>query len=167
MEAGTKDPFRRRRRFRSDLPSLADMREQRRNVIPGFELTLGYTIAYLSLIALIPLATLPLKLAGMGWLRFWTTVSSPRVLAAFELSIGAALLGGLIDLVFGAMVAWSLVRYRLPAKGVIDSIVDLPFALPTSVAGIALTAIYSQNGWIGRLAAPLVIRIAFSPLCFV
>src|SRR5207244_9767403 len=117
-----------------------------RNAIPGFGLTLGYTIAYLSLIALIPLATLPLKAAGMGWERFWTTVMSPRVVAAFEMSIGGSLAGAGIDAVFGVMVAWSLVRYRLPGKDIMDSLVDLPFALPTSVAGIALTGIYSQNG---------------------
>lgn len=140
------------------------MLSKQRSVLPGFGLTLGYTIAYLSLIALIPLATLPLKAAGMGWRSFWTTISSPRVLAAFELSIGASFAGAAIDTVFGVMVAWTLVRYWLPGKDVIDSLVDLPFALPTSVAGIALTAIYSENGWIGRLTAPLGIRIAFTPL---
>jgi sulfate/thiosulfate transport system permease protein len=135
-----------------------------RNPLPGFGPTLGYTIAYLSLIALIPLAALPLKLAGMGWARFWTTVAAPRVIAAFELSIGASFAGAAIDTIFGVMVAWSLVRYRLPGKDIMDSLVDLPFALPTSVAGIALTGIYAQNGWLGRLAAPLGIRIAFTPL---
>jgi sulfate/thiosulfate transport system permease protein len=140
------------------------MVSRRRNVLPGLGLTLGYTIAYLSLIALIPLATLPLKAAGMGWPSFWTTVTAPRVLAAFRLSIGASFAGALIDAVFGVMVAWTLVRYRTPGKDIIDSLVDLPFALPTSVAGITLTAIYSQNGWIGRLAAPLGIRIAFTPI---
>ena len=140
------------------------MYSKRRNVLPGFGLTLGYTIAYLSLIALIPLATLPLKVAGMGWQSFWTTVTSPRVLGAFELSIGASFAGAAIDTLFGVIVAWTLIRYRLAGKDIIDSIVDLPFALPTSVAGIALTAIYSENGWIGRLAAPLGIRIAFTPL---
>jgi len=140
------------------------MPSKRRNVLPGFGLTLGYTIAYLSLIALIPLATLPLKAAGMGWRSFWTTVASPRVVAAFELSIGASFSGAAIDAIFGVIVAWTLVRYSMPGKGLIDSMVDLPFALPTSVAGIALTSIYSQNGWIGRLAAPLGIRIAFTPI---
>jgi sulfate transport system permease protein len=140
------------------------MNSKRRNVLPGFGLTLGYSIAYLSLIALILLATLPLKAAGMGWERFWTTIISPRVLAAFELSIGASFAGATIDAIFGVMVAWTLVRYRLPGKDVIDSMVDLPFALPTSVAGVALTAIYAENGWIGRLAAPLGIRIAFTPI---
>jgi sulfate/thiosulfate transport system permease protein len=137
---------------------------KRRSPLPGFGLTLGYTITYLSLIALIPLATLPLKAAGMGWERFWTTIGAPRVLSAFELSIGASFAGAAIDAIFGLMVAWTLVRYRLPAKDAIDAIVDLPFALPTSVAGIALTTIYSENGWIGRLTAPLGIRIAFTPI---
>jgi sulfate transport system permease protein len=140
------------------------LHSKRRNVLPGFGLTLGYSVAYLSLIVLIPLSMLPLKVAGMGWARLWTTLASPRVLAAFELSIGASFAGAAIDTVFGLMVAWTLVRYRLPGKDIIDSIVDLPFALPTSVAGIALTAIYSENGWIGRLAAPLGIRIAFTPI---
>jgi len=140
------------------------LHSKRRNVLPGFGLTLGYSVAYLSLIVLIPLSMLPLKVAGMGWARLWTTLASPRVLAAFELSIGASFAGAAIDTVFGLMVAWTLVRYRLPGKDIIDSIVDLPFALPTSVAGIALTAVYSENGWIGRLAAPLGIRIAFTPI---
>jgi sulfate/thiosulfate transport system permease protein len=140
------------------------MHSKRHNVLPGFGLTLGYSVAYLSLIVLIPLSMLPLKVAGMGWARLWTTLASPRVLAAFELSIGASFAGAAINTVFGLMVAWTLVRYRLPGKDIIDSIVDLPFALPTSVAGIALTAIYSENGWIGRLATPLGIRIAFTPI---
>ena len=140
------------------------MRIKQPNALPGFGLTLGYSIAYLSLIALIPLATLPLKAAGMGWARFWTTIASPRVLAAFELSIGASFAAALIDTLFGVLVAWTLIRYSLPGKDILDSIVDLPFALPTSVAGIALTAIYSEKGWIGRLALPLGIRIAFTRL---
>jgi sulfate transport system permease protein len=140
------------------------MGRKRQTALPGFGLTLGYTVAYLGLIALIPLATLPLKAAGMGWERFWTTVVSARVVAAFELSIGASFGAAAIDLVFGVLVAWTLVRYQMPGRDLLDSLVDLPFALPTSVAGIALTAIYAQNGWIGRLAAPLGVRIAFTPL---
>src|SRR6516165_6747662 len=135
------------------------MHSKRRNALPGFGLTLGYTVTYLSLIALIPLATLPLKAAGMGWLSFWSAVTSPRVIAAFELSVGASFAGAAFDAVIGVLVAWTLVRYRLPGKDVIESVVDLPFALPTSVAGIALTSIYSENGWLGRLAAPLGVRI--------
>jgi sulfate/thiosulfate transport system permease protein len=140
------------------------MSVRRRNVIPGFGLTMGYTIVYLSLIALIPLSTILLKTAGMGWERFWHVVLSPRVLAAYRLSIGASIAAAVINSVFGFAVAWSLVRYRFPGKGVIDSLVDLPFALPTSVAGITLTAIYAQNGLIGRALAPLGIKVAFTPL---
>lgn len=140
------------------------MSVRRRNVIPGFGLTMGYTIVYLSLIALIPLSTILLKTAGMGWERFWHVVLSPRVLAAYRLSIGASIVAAVINSIFGFAVAWSLVRYRFPGKGVIDSLVDLPFALPTSVAGITLTAIYAQNGLIGRALAPLGIKVAFTPL---
>jgi sulfate transport system permease protein len=140
------------------------MSARRRNVIPGFGLTMGYTIVYLSLIALIPLSTILLKTAGMGWERFWHVVLSPRVIAAYRLSIGASIAAAVINSIFGFAVAWSLVRYRFPGKGVIDSLVDLPFALPTSVAGITLTAIYAQNGLIGRALAPLGIKVAFTPL---
>jgi sulfate transport system permease protein len=140
------------------------MSVRRRNVIPGFGLTMGYTIVYLSLIALIPLSTILLKTAGMGWERFWHVVLSPRVLAAYRLSIGASIAAAVINSIFGFAVAWSLVRYRFLGMGVIDSLVDLPFALPTSVAGITLTAIYAQNGLIGRALAPLGIKVAFTPL---
>ena len=140
------------------------MKARSRNVIPGFGLTMGYTIVYLSLIALIPLSTIFLKTSGMGWHRFWTVIVSPRVVAAYELSIGASLAGAIINSIFGFMVAWTLVRYRFPAKSIVDSLVDLPFALPTSVAGITLTAIYAENGWIGRLLKPLGMKVAFTPL---
>jgi sulfate/thiosulfate transport system permease protein len=134
------------------------------NVLPGFDLTMGYTIVYLSLIALIPLSTLILKTAGMGWVRFWHVVASPRVVAAYELSIGASLTGALINSIFGILVAWTLVRYRFFGRSIVDALVDLPFALPTSVAGITLTAVYSANGWLGRLLAPAGIKVAFTPL---
>jgi sulfate/thiosulfate transport system permease protein len=137
---------------------------QRRRVIPGFGLTMGYTITYLSLIALIPLSTIVLKTSTMGWDRFWQVVLSPRVLAAYRLSIGASLAGATINAVFGVILAWALVRYRFPLRGLVDALVDLPFALPTSVAGITLTTLYAQNGWIGRLLAPLGIKVAFAPL---
>jgi sulfate/thiosulfate transport system permease protein len=137
---------------------------QRRRVIPGFGLTMGYTITYLSLIALIPLSTIVLKTSTMGWDRFWQVVLSPRVLAAYRLSIGASLAGATINAVFGVILAWALVRYRFPLRGLVDALVDLPFALPTSVAGITLTTLYAQNGWIGRLLAPLGIKVAFTPL---
>jgi sulfate/thiosulfate transport system permease protein len=139
-------------------------RTQRRRVIPGFGLTMGYTITYLSLIALIPLSTIVLKTSTMGWDRFWQVVLSPRVLAAYRLSIGASLAGATINAVFGVILAWALVRYRFPLRGLVDALVDLPFALPTSVAGITLTTLYAQNGWIGRLLAPLGIKVAFTPL---
>ena len=132
--------------------------------MPGFGLTLGYTVVYLCLIALIPLSTLILKTAGMGWARFWQVVASPRVVATYELSIAASLTGALINSVFGMLVAWTLVRYRFFGRSIVDALVDLPFALPTSVAGITLTAIYSANGWIGRLLAPAGIKVAFTPL---
>jgi sulfate transport system permease protein len=125
---------------------------------------MGYTLAYLSLIALIPLSTILLKTAGMGYARFWHVVLSPRVIAAFELSIGASIIAAAINSIFGIMVAWTLSRYEFPGKGMLDALVDLPFALPTSVAGITLTSIYAQNGIIGRLFVPFGIKIAFAPL---
>ena len=137
---------------------------KRPSVLPGFGLTLGFTLTYLSLIVLIPLAGLVLRPVELGWGGFWTTVSAPRVLAALRLSFGASLIAAAINAVFGLIVAWVLVRYRLPAKRVIDALVDLPFALPTAVAGIALTALYAPNGWIGSLLAPLGIQVAFTPL---
>jgi sulfate transport system permease protein len=137
---------------------------KRRSVLPGFGLTLGYTLTYLSLIVLIPLGALFAKTASMSWGEFWGTVSDPRVLASYKLTFGGALIAAVVNAVFGFIVAWSLVRYRFPGKRIIDAVVDLPFALPTAVSGIALTAIYSQNGWIGRWLEPLGIKAAFSPL---
>jgi sulfate transport system permease protein len=135
-----------------------------RRVLPGFGLTMGYTLAYLSLIALIPLSTILLKTYGMGWERFWHVVTAPRVMAAYKLSIGASLIAAIVNSIFGFIVAWTLSRYQFPGKGFLDALVDLPFALPTSVAGITLTSIYAQNGLIGRLFVPLGIKIAFAPL---
>ncbi|MGA2410818.1 MAG: sulfate ABC transporter permease subunit CysT [Candidatus Binataceae bacterium] len=136
----------------------------RRNILPGFGLTVGYTVLYLSLIALIPLSTIFLKTSGIGWDRFWHVVLSPRVMAAYRLSLGASLAGAVINSIFGLIVAWTLVRYEFPLKGAVDALVDLPFALPTSVAGITLTAIYAPNGWLGRWLAPLGINVAFTRL---
>jgi sulfate transport system permease protein len=133
-------------------------------VLPGFGLSLGYTLVYLSLIVLIPLSATFLKTTGMGWEAFWSAVTTPRVLASYRLSFGASLIAALINMIFGLLVAWVLVRYRFPGKKIVDAIVDLPFALPTAVAGIALTAIYAPNGWIGKLLAPYGIKAAFSPL---
>lgn len=134
------------------------------NVLPGFTPALGFTIFYLSLVILIPLSAAFLKSTLLTWGEFWTTVTAPRVLASYRLSFGAALLGALINAVFGFLVAWVLVRYRFPGKRLIDALVDLPFALPTAVAGIALTAVYSVNGWIGSLLEPQGIKVAFTPL---
>jgi sulfate transport system permease protein len=121
-------------------------------------------VLYLSLIVLLPLSTLFFKSATLGWEKFWQTVTQPRVLASFRLTFCASLAAAMINVFFGLTVAWTLVRYRFPGRRLVDSLVDLPFALPTSVSGIALTAIYSSNGWIGRLLSPLGIKVAFSPL---
>jgi len=134
------------------------------SVLPGFGLTLGFTIFYLSVIVLIPLSALFLKSTAMGWGDFWQTVTSPRVVAAYKLSFGASAVAAALNAAFGFIVAWSLVRYSFPGKRILDALVDLPFALPTAVSGIALTTIYSRNGWIGRLLEPLGIQAAFSPL---
>lgn len=138
--------------------------KRKHNVLPGFGPALGYTILYLSLIVLIPLSATFLKTTLLTWDEFWATVTAPRVMASYRLSFGAALLGALINAFFGLLVAWVLVRYRFPGKRVIDALVDLPFALPTAVAGIALTAVYSTNGWIGSLLEPHGIKVAFTPL---
>jgi len=134
------------------------------SVLPGFGLAFGYTVLYLSLIVLLPLSAVFLKTAGLTWDAFWSTISAPRVLASLRLSFGASLLAGLINTVFGLLVAWVLVRYRFPGRRLIDALVDLPFALPTAVAGIALTAVYAPNGWIGSRLEPLGIKVAFTPL---
>lgn len=134
------------------------------SVLPGFGLTLGYAMLYLSLIVLIPLGALFVKTASMTWSEFWGTVGSARVVASYKLTFGASLIAAMLNVVFGFIVAWTLVRYRFPGHRLIDGLVDLPFALPTAVSGIALTAVYSQNGWIGKLLAPLGIKAAFSPL---
>jgi len=139
-------------------------RNRTNNVLPGFTPALGYTIFYLSLIVLIPLSATFLKTTLLTWDEFWATVTAPRVLASYRLSFGAAFLGALINAFFGLLVAWVLVRYRFPGKRLIDALVDLPFALPTAVAGIALTAVYSTNGWIGSVLEPHGIKVAFTPL---
>ena len=135
-----------------------------RRVLPGFKPALSLTVGYVSLLILIPLATLVLKSASLGPAAFWAAVSSPRALAAYRLSIGAALAGGTINALFGVIVAWVLVRYEFPGKRIVDALVDLPFALPTAVAGIALTSLYAENGWIGKQLAPHGIKVAYTPL---
>ena len=137
---------------------------KRPSVLPGFGLTLGYSLLYLGLIVLLPLAGLVLRPLELGWSGFWHTVSEPRVLAALRLSFGAALIAATINVFFGVTIAWMLVRYSFPGRRIVDALVDLPFALPTAVAGIALTAICAPNGWIGSLLAPLGVKIAFTPL---
>jgi sulfate transport system permease protein len=125
---------------------------------------MGYTIVYLSILVLIPLSTLFFKSAGIGWTGFWSAATSPRVMAAYRLSLVASLIGASMNVAFGTLVAWTLVRYNFPAKSIVDALVDLPFALPTSVAGITLTTVYAENGWIGRWLAHLGIKAVFNPL---
>ena len=137
---------------------------RRPSVIPGFGITLGLTLTWLSLIVLIPLAGLFLKSATLGWEQFFAVLTSPRVVASLKISFGIALFAAAVNAVFGTIVAWVLVRYQFPFKRIADAIVDIPFALPTAVAGVALTALYAENGWIGSLLAPLGIKVAFTPL---
>jgi sulfate transport system permease protein len=137
---------------------------RRPSVLPGFGLAFGYTILYLSLVVLIPLSAAFFKTFALTWEAFWTTVTAPRVLASLRLSFGASLIAALVNSVFGLLVAWVLVRYRFAGRRIIDALVDLPFALPTAVAGIALTAVYAQNGWIGSRLEPLGVKVAFTPL---
>lgn len=136
----------------------------RRNVLPGFRLTMGYTIFYLCLIVVVPLLTLPIRSWELGWAAFWSTVTDERVVASYRLSIGAALAAAAVNAVFGLLVAWVLTRYRFFGHRVFDALVDLPFALPTAVAGITLTTLYAPNGWIGRHLAPWGIQVAFTPI---
>ncbi len=148
----TRQPVRGKRRLRLREPG----------VLPGFGLSLGYTLVYLSLIVLIPLSAIFLKTATMQWPRFIETILSPRVVASYKLSFGASFLGAAINCVFGFVVAWVLARYRFPGKRFVDALVDLPFALPTAVAGIALTSLYAPNGWLGRYLVPHGIEVAFT-----
>jgi sulfate transport system permease protein len=133
-------------------------------VIPGFGLTLGLSLAYLTLIILIPLSGLAWRSASLGWPQFWSLVTDSRTLNALKISFGTALAAAAVNVVFGTVVAWVLVRYRFPGRRVVDAMVDLPFALPTAVAGIALTTLYAPNGWIGALVGPLGIKVAYTPL---
>ncbi|HXW84056.1 MAG TPA: sulfate ABC transporter permease subunit CysT [Candidatus Binataceae bacterium] len=135
-----------------------------RRVLPGFRLTLTWTTLYLALVVLIPLSTIFTKSATLTFAQFWAAVASPRTIAAYKLTFGASLAAALVNAGFGLIVAWTLVRYHFPGKDLVDGLVDLPFALPTAVAGITLTALYAPNGWIGRWLAPLGIKVAFTPL---
>jgi sulfate transport system permease protein len=134
----------------------------RRTVLPGFRLTLGVTLLYLTLVVLVPLLTLPARSASMTWDAFWGAITDPRVVASYRLSIGASLAAAAVNAVFGLVVAWVLVRYPFPGRRLVDSLVDLPFALPTAVAGITLTTIYAPNGWIGAWFAEYDVSIAFT-----
>jgi sulfate transport system permease protein len=134
------------------------------SILPGFNLALGFTLLYLSLIVLIPLSAAFIRTAELTWPEFWAIVTTPRVLASYRLTFGVSFAAALVNAVFGLLVAWVLVRYHFPGKKIVDALVDLPFALPTAVAGIALTALYSGNGWIGQHLEPLGIKVAFTPL---
>jgi sulfate transport system permease protein len=134
------------------------------SVLPGFGLTMGFTILYLSLIVLIPLSTLLLKTVTLSWARFWEIMMSPRTVAAFKISFQTAFFAAVVDLVFGTIVGWVLVRYRFAGRSLMDALVDLPFALPTAVAGIVLTTLFSPNGWIGRHLVPHGIEVNYTPL---
>jgi len=137
---------------------------RRPSVIPGFGLALGFSLAYLTLIILIPLSGLAWRSAALGWLNFWAIATDPRVVQSLKLSFGASLVAAAVNVVFGVIVAWVLVRYRFPGRRIVDAMVDLPFALPTAVAGIALTTLYAPKGWIGAIFMPLGIKIAYTPL---
>lgn len=140
------------------------MRFKQYSVIPGFGITLGFTVIYLSLLVLIPLSLLFLKASALGWEHFWNTVISARVAASLKLSFGTAFISATVNAVFGLLVAWVLVRYDFPGKKIADALVDLPFALPTAVAGIALTTLYAPNGWLGKILSGWGIKAAFTPL---
>lgn len=135
-----------------------------RSILPGFGPALGYTVIYISLILLIPLAMIFIKTASMSWSAFWSTVTDPRVLASYRLSFFASFFGAAINGVFGLLLAWVLVRYRFPGRRVIDALLDLPFAMPTAVAGISLTTLYSTNGWFGQYLEKVGLKVAYTPL---
>jgi sulfate transport system permease protein len=135
-----------------------------KRALPGFGLSLGYTLTWLSLVVLIPLSAVFIKTSSLTLEQFWFVTTTPRVLASYRLTFGASLLAAAINAVFGLLLAWSLVRYTFPGKKLVDSLVDLPFALPTAVAGIALTALWAGNGWLGKFSEPLGLKVAFSPL---
>jgi len=137
---------------------------QRSRVLPGFGLSLGFTLAYVSLIVLIPLSAVFIKSLGIGWDGLWEILTSERILKSLQLSFSAALIAALVNVIFGLLLAWCLVRYSFPGKRIVDALVDLPFALPTAVAGIALTSLYTPTGWIGQYLSPLGIEVAYTPI---
>jgi len=136
----------------------------RRGVLPGFGLSTGFTVLYLGLVVLLPLSAVVLKASTLTWAQAWEVVSSPRALASYRITFGASAIAAAVNAVFGVLVAWVLARYRFPGRTLVDALVDLPFALPTAVSGIALTAVYARNGWIGQWLEPLGVKAAFSPL---
>jgi sulfate transport system permease protein len=138
------------------------MRRTSRSVLPGFGLSLGITCTYLSLMVLLPLATVFTRTAELSWDAFWTTVTDPRVVASYRVTFGASFVAALVNTVFGLLVAWVLVRYKFPGRRLVDAMVDLPFALPTAVAGIALTTLYASNGWIGAYLEPLGLKVSYT-----
>jgi sulfate transport system permease protein len=138
------------------------MRHSSRSVLPGFGLSLGITCTYLSLMVLLPLATVFTRTADLSWSEFWATVTNPRVVASYRVTFGASLVAALVNTVFGLLVAWVLARYRFPGRRLVDAMVDLPFALPTAVAGIALTTLYAPNGWVGSYLDPLGIKVSYT-----
>jgi len=138
------------------------MRQSSRSVLPGFGVSLGITCTYLSLMVLLPLATVFTRTADLTWAGFWAIVTNPRVLASYRVTFGASLVAALVNTVFGLLVAWVLVRYRFPGRRLVDAMVDLPFALPTAVAGISLTTLYASNGWVGRYLEPLGVKVSYT-----
>jgi len=145
------------------MKALFASNPRQHSVLPGFRVTLGFTLLYLFLIVLIPLSTLPIRTAAMGWSAFWQTVTDPRVVASYRLTFTTAFWAACVNGVFGLIVAWVLVRYEFPGRRLVDAVVDLPFALPTAVAGITLTTLYAPNGWLGRPLAAYGIPVAFTP----
>jgi sulfate transport system permease protein len=137
---------------------------KRESVLPGFGLTMGFSLLYLSLLVLLPLSALVFRAMDLSWAEFWAVATDARSIASYKITFGASFVGAMINLVFGMLTAWVLVRYTFPGKRIVDALVDLPFALPTAVAGISLTSIYAYNGWIGQWFDPLGIRIAYTPL---
>lgn len=143
---------------------MSQIKTVQRKVIPGFGLTMGFSVFYLSVVVLIPLAALLFNSTGLTWDKFWQVATDPRVLASYRISFTTSAVAALLDAVLGLLLAWVLVRYNFPGKALFDALIDLPFALPTAVAGVSLTALYSQNGWIGSFLEPLGIKVAFTPL---
>jgi sulfate transport system permease protein len=137
---------------------------RRHSVLPGFNIALGVTLVYLGLLVIVPLAALVLKATALSFSSFWDTVTAPRVMASYRLTFGASFVAAAFNVFFGLLLAWVLTRYRFPGKRIVDALIDLPFALPTAVAGIALTAIYSSNGWVGELLEPLGVKVAYTPV---